>query len=185
MRYLRQRYLYIFAALLAVCGLVFSHSTAQAGADAVKLVVKDPKSGVEFEVTEPDLLGFFAFTDLNQPLPQAPAVSNGYEITRYWSNGPFDHFHYYPGTENNPGYIYYDGFIQGLSDSDGKWYQTHAEAEHAMLQLLKAHHLLSQRTQPASILLLIIGAVVALIILMGMGVYQHWLRKRVIQKPVL
>jgi hypothetical protein len=60
----------------------------------------------------------------------------GYVITRYWPNGPFDHFHNYPGSATAPGYIFYDGFIQGWSQPDGKWYQAREKADQRMRDLL-------------------------------------------------
>ena len=162
--------------LLIACGLLISQSVALAGADAVKLVVKDPQSGVEFEVTEPALLGFMVFADLTQPLPTAPTVGDGYEITRYWDTGPFDHFHYYPGTGNSPGYLYYDGFLQGWSPSDGKWYRTHDEADHAMQQLLTAHGLpLPSTARPVPVAIpAVLGISVAVIVLAAMGLRRGW-----------
>jgi hypothetical protein len=185
MLYLHHRLRYSLVALLVLCGLAVSPLIVKAGANAVKLVVKDPKSGVEFEVTDPSLLGFMAFADLGQPLPEAPTVSDGYEITRYWSNGPFDSFHYYPGTGNTPGYIYYDGFIQGWSDSDRKWYQTPNETDQAMRQILGIHGLIPKSTArplPAT-LLTALGAAVVLIILMAMGIRRSPIWRNLIRRP--
>jgi len=126
----------LFAALLIGTSMFAAIGTAYAGADAVKLVVKQVNSDRTFEITEPSLLGFMSFADLSKPLDFTPQVAGGYEITRYWPNGPFDHFHYYPGTETTPGYIFYDGFIQGWSDSDGKWYQAREKTDQRMRDLL-------------------------------------------------
>jgi hypothetical protein len=179
-----QRLRYSLVALLLVCGLTVLPSAAQAGADAVKLVVKDPMSGVEFEVTEPSLLRFMAFIDFARPLPEAPAVSDGYSITRYWSIRPFDRFHYYPGTEGTPGYIYYDGFLQGWSDSDGKWYRTRIEADQAMRKLLVAHGLIPRTTARPVPLLIVFGVLVVIIALMGMGIRRSPVWRKLIRRPV-
>jgi len=125
-----------FVALLIGVSVFIMIDTANAGADAIKLVVKQVNSDRTFEVTEPSLLGFMSFANLSKPLDFTPQVSGGYVITRYWPNGPFDHFHYYPGSETAPGYIFYDGFIQGWSDSDGKWYQAREKADQRMRDLL-------------------------------------------------
>jgi hypothetical protein len=129
--------------LLATSAAWLFRSTAQAGADAIKLVVQDPASGAEFEVTEPALLGFMAFANLSEPLAETPQVSVGFKITRYWDNGPFDRFHYYPGTDRAPGYLFYDGFLQGWSSSDGKWYETYPEADQMMILLLSERGLIT------------------------------------------
>ena len=126
----------VLVALLIGTSMLATLGTAYAGADAVKLVVKQVNSDRTFEVTEPSLLGFLSFADLTKPLDFTPQVTGGYEITRYWPNGPFDHFHYYPGTETTPGYIFYDGFIQGWSDSAGKWYQAREKTDQRMRDLL-------------------------------------------------
>src|SRR5215211_2948039 len=92
----------LLAALLIGASMLATLGTAYAGADAVKLIVKQVNSDRTFEVTEPSLLGFLSFADLSKPLDFTPQVSGGYEITRYWPNGPCDHFHYYPGSETAP-----------------------------------------------------------------------------------
>jgi len=136
MRQLPLLRLWVSVALMIGASLFVAIHSAHAGADAVKLLVKHVNSGRTFEITEPSLLGFMAFADLTKPLSSTPQMTDGYEITRYWPNGPFDHFHYYPGTETTPGYIFYDGFIQGWSDSDGKWYQVRETTDRAMHDLL-------------------------------------------------
>ena len=172
--------------LLVGCGLLLSHSVALAGADAVKLLVKEPSSAVEFTVTEPALLGFMAFANLSQPLPEVPVVADGYEITRYWPNGPFDHFHYYPGSEGTPGYIYYDGFLQGWSESDGKWYRARLEADQAMRPLLAAHGL--KRPSASRTLSVVwpigMGVTVAVLALMVLGLRRSQPGRKVIRRPM-
>src|SRR5689334_15989190 len=112
MRQLPLLRVWVSVALMVGASLVVAIRSAHAEADAVKLLVKHVNSGRTLEITEPSLLGFMGCADLTKPLSSTPQVTDGYEITRYWPNGPFDHFHYYPGTETTPGYIFYDGFIQ-------------------------------------------------------------------------
>lgn len=154
--------------------LLVSTST-KAGADAVKVVVKDPQSGVEFETTDPALMGFFAFANLSARLPVAPTPSvPGYLVTRYWDNGPFDRFHYYPSSEDTPAYIYYDGFIQGWSDSDGAWYAVPEETDAAMKKMLIEHKLPVKAENPLVSYLL---AAVAAIGVLGFAGFVYFKRK--------
>lgn len=166
--------------LLAAGALWLSQTTAQAGADALKLLVKDPVSGGEFEVTEPALLGFMAFADLGEPLQEPPTVGEGFYIIRYWDNGSFDRFHYYPGRDSAPGYLYYDGFLQGWSSSDGKWYQTHPEADQAMIPLLRAHGMFTQANMPGVAVALASGLGIVAIAAGGLALR----RGRLAKKPV-
>ncbi len=62
--------------------------------DAAKIVLLDPRHGENVEITDPSLVGFLAFANLSSVLQEAPQITTpGYEIVRYWPNGPFDHFH--------------------------------------------------------------------------------------------
>jgi hypothetical protein len=88
--------------------------------------LKEPIRSTDLALTS----DFFSFAEFYQNATDAPADPGvGYEITRYYVDGgrevAFDRLHYYPDT----GYVYYDGFVNGSSEYDRKWYPAKPEVK--------------------------------------------------------
>jgi hypothetical protein len=116
------------------------HSGAAKG-NFSKIIIKDLETMNDIVVTDPSLLGFFALSDFKDGTKDSPQVGSGYEITRYFQNDsgdsrPFDRLYYYPSSEGDSGYIFYEGLINGASEYDGKWFQTSLEGEQLMSRFL-------------------------------------------------
>ena len=148
-------------------------SPALAGAPAVKLVIKDPQKGTQIEVTEPALLGFFALFDFQTPLAQAPQVTDGIKIIRYWDTGPFDSMHYYFGANGAPIYVFYEGGLG--SDSEHKWYTASTEADQRLRSLLGRQN--ENKADRLPRILVVFGASIVMLCLLGLILY--WSRRRI------
>jgi len=159
---------------LSLWVLLFA-SPALAGAPAVKLVITDLQNGSEIVVSEPALLGFFALFDFQKPLAEAPQVTGGIKIIRYWDTGPFDFMHYYFGTNGSPSSIYYDGGLG--SDSEHKWYTANPESD----QLLRT--ILGRQNEPWTArlpgVLVVCGLLILVVGVVGFFLYRF--RRRFIR----
>jgi hypothetical protein len=94
-----------------------------------------------FEVKDPSLLDFRAFTDFDSPLPGPPdALRESLLITRYgWDSGQeeyiaFDRLTYYASAVPGRNVVFYDGLVSGSSEYDGGWYPARPEAYAALLE---------------------------------------------------
>ena len=99
------------------------------------------------EITDPQLLDALALNEF-QPLPPLSlptpqVIGDGYELFRGWEeNGKFmafDHVHYYVDPAGGPGYLYYDGIVNGSSEYDHHWFRVTERGEAAMQQILAAN----------------------------------------------
>jgi hypothetical protein len=96
----------------------------------------------DIEVTDRHLLDFFSFSDFYESRIEAPSAPGlGYVVSRGSTSGSgtfvaWDRLRYYPGADGQPGYVYYEGLVNGSSEYDGHWYRASANAEQYMLPLL-------------------------------------------------
>src|SRR6185369_2409145 len=109
------------------------------------VVISGGGLAADIEVTDRHLLDFGSFNDFSQSLIEAPAdPGTGYIISRGWPNdaftpfAPWDRLRYYPGAAGQPGYVFYEGLVNGSSEYDGHWYRASANAEQYLLPLLAA-----------------------------------------------
>jgi len=139
----RLRALIGLALSLLLMLLAFPRAASAKG--AFGLVVISGGLAADIEVTDRHLLDFGSFNDFSQSLIEAPAdPGTGYVISRGWPNdaftpfAPWDRLRYYPGAAGQPGYVFYEGLVNGSSEYDGHWYRASADAEKYMLPLLAA-----------------------------------------------
>jgi hypothetical protein len=131
-------WLILFLLLLWPAGL------ALAKGPAAKVTITGPNLSEEIEVTDStalEALSLAQFEEFSRPIEAPEGLGAGYELTRYFKDGSrlwaFDHLHYYPDPAGGPGYVFYDGLLEGgWSEYDGKWFQVSARGETALQGLL-------------------------------------------------
>ena len=117
-------------------------ASAGGGGPFPRVIISGGGLAADIEVTDRHLLDFFSFSDFYEARIEAPAAPGlGYTVSRGWStdSGAFvawDRLRYYPGANGQPGYVYYEGLINGSSEYDGHWYRANANAEKYMPLLL-------------------------------------------------
>jgi hypothetical protein len=101
---------------------------AKGGFDFITIAGPDAKEAIhvtDLALTE----DFFTFANFYEDRTEAPSDPGvGYEILRYYEEGPsaraFDRLHYYPES----GYVFYDGLEGGgWSEYDDQWYTARPE----------------------------------------------------------
>lgn len=120
--------------------------------------VKGPGITGSIVITNPVLTeDFFAFADFSAGSIPAPGdAGQGYEVIRVYlvneKDQPFDMLHYYPYT----GYVYYDGIVNGESETDGKWYAANPAANEPFRSALAERARLTWIPFAASIVILVV-----------------------------
>lgn len=147
--------------ILVVIALLVLPMSALAKGGFDYVTIKGPGVTGEINVTNPALTAdFFAFADFSAGEIAPPAdPGQGYQVVRVYveftdskpKDLPFDQLHYYPYT----GYVYYDGFVEGSSEYDGKWYAANPSAEAPFRNVLAQRALLAWI--PFGVLLVILG----------------------------
>lgn len=121
---------------------LFFGSPLQAKGNFDKLVISGDALATTLEVTNPELLGFFSFSDFSKDGIEPPPhiIIEAYKVERGWiENGlfvPWDRLHYYPDPAGAGGYIFYDGLINGGSEYDRQWYKASPGSDAALRRLL-------------------------------------------------
>lgn len=141
----RLRWMFILSGLAAV---LLSANLALAKGPWGKVVISGHGLPGVVEITDPQVLEGFSlpnFQDLSLgAIPTPEVVGGGYEMLRGWDNDqgvftPFDRVHYYADPSGGPGYLYYDGLVNGGSEFDHNWYRVTPEGESAIQQFFAAH----------------------------------------------
>jgi hypothetical protein len=140
----------VWSVVLLVMVMV-PRSPVQAKGAPSKAVVRGPGLPGPVEIVDPttlEALSFFVFEQVetnNRHGIDAPAVGEGYEITRYirqqdTSLVAWDMVHYYPDASGSGGFVFVDGLIGPSStEFDGKWYPVSPRGDAAMRALLADH----------------------------------------------
>lgn len=177
----------IFVFVLGVASLMVVAQPALAKGPPDRVTINGPELQDEIEVTDQDTLKVLALgtlEDLRSGAIEAPQVSDGYEVTRYFKDGSkfraFDQVRYYPNPSGERGYVFYIGIVGGWSEYDGKWFRVSEQSEQILQEVL-ANNGVQLRGVPASApaTLPVTGGVSwssgLLIILGGMLVLTGWL----------
>jgi hypothetical protein len=126
--------------------LVFA-SPAAAKGNFAKITVQQEGVEGQVNITDPALLGFFAFTDFEDGRRQAPNVDGpAYVVTRFLldesGNGryqPWDRLRYFPASPDSTlgrGWVFYEGLVNGSSEYDGQWYMSTRNADALMENII-------------------------------------------------
>jgi hypothetical protein len=150
--------IWLFVLLL----LLWPTGLALAKGPAAKVTITGPNLREEIEVTHStvlEALSLAQFEEFSQSIEAPEGLGTGYELTRYFKDGSrlwaFDHLHYYPDPAGGPGYVFYDGLLEGgWSEYDGKWFQVSATGETALQRLLAEEGVAIEAEAPAESLLL-------------------------------
>ncbi len=93
-----------------------------------------------FEVRDPSLLDFRAFTDFSETLLGRPdALGESFHITRYGRDSrqeeyiAVDRLTYYASPAPERNVVFYDGLVNGRSEYDGRWYAARPEVNAELL----------------------------------------------------
>ena len=141
----RLRFMLILSGLAAI---VLSANLALAKGPWGKVEISGEGLTGVVEITDPQLLenlsiGIFQDLALGS-IPPPEVVGGGYKMLRGWDNEqdvftPFDLVHYYPDPAGGPGYLYYDGMVNGGSEFDRNWYRVTKQGESAIQQFFAEH----------------------------------------------
>lgn len=163
---------------MAIGGLLLALAApALAKGTFARLTISGGALGTPQVVTDPALLGFYAFSDFSHgaiPKPDKPGPE--YSITRYEQDEtgkyvPWDMLRYYPSPSGGPGFVYYDGLVNGWSEYDRKWYRANPDAEAALRPLIGLPAAAGGGPAPASMPFYLVGALCLL--LLGAAIAQR------------
>jgi WD40 repeat protein len=147
----RLRWVFILSGLAA---LLLSANLALAKGPWGKVEISGEGLSGVVEITDPQLLNDLSigiFQDLALGSIDTPeVVGGGYKMLRGWDNEqgvftPFDLVHYYADPRGGPGYLYYDGLVNGGSEFDHHWYRVTPEGEKAIQQFFAAHDIKTRK----------------------------------------
>lgn len=139
-----------------------------------KVTIQDIGSGREIAVTDPALMGFFAFSDFDNGTRETPKVTGpGYEVMRWAISRedgityvPVDRLRWYDTSSTNTlgrGWIFYEGLINGSSEYDGKWFTSTRNGDALMentlfsVQATSTSTASTEKAGPTSIVLGFVG----------------------------
>ena len=150
---------------------------AAAKANFDRITVQEQGSETQVEVTDPALLGFFAFTDFSDGRREPPrVVGPAFVVTRWEMDRaadagfqPWDRLRYYHTSQDNTlgrGWVFYEGLLNGSSEYDGQWYPSTRNADALMEGIIfpsEARESEADANRP-SLLLGVVGIAAALVI---------------------